>query len=141
MLQSRFLAKNEPGQHDAGSCHAQNFAGLLPSLMILWLTLPLMCLPSTLEKSVPPRYGEHQDPRCEAYTTSILFQLRVIETLPLGQGLCPAIALLGLVLFVLVRRFLFKVVTIDLFQETHSSADNRQRALAVNGAWILSLAV
>src|SRR5438034_2135711 len=90
---------------------------------------------STLEKAAPRRGMEgHHDPRCEAYTTSILFQLRVIETLPLGQGLRPAIALLGLVLCVLVRLFLFNVVTVNLFQETHSSAGNRQRALAVNGA-------
>src|SRR5215471_11157993 len=105
--------------------------------MILWLALPLMCLRTPLEKVLPrgPKKGRtvlHL--RREANTTRIFFQLRVIETLPLGQGPCPAIPLLRLVLSVLVRLFLFNVLTIDLLQETHSSAGNRQRMLAMD--WI-----
>lgn len=54
-----------------------------PSLIILWLALPFMWL-----EEVSVWSGSHhqdrqykQDSRCEAYTTSILLQLRVIEGL------------------------------------------------------------
>lgn len=67
--------------------------------------------------------------RSKAYTTSILFIFGIVKTLPCGQGLSPAIAVLGIVLGVLVGDLVFNYrLAIDFLQvQTHTSAGDRQK--------------
>lgn len=67
--------------------------------------------------------------RSKAYTTSILFIFGIVKTLPCGQGVGPAIAVLGIVLGVLVGDLVFNYrLAIDFLQvQTHTSAGDRQK--------------
>lgn len=73
--------------------------------------------------------AEQMNLRCKAYTTSIFLIFGIIETLPLGQSLSPAIAFLWLELGVFLSVLLFDYIcAIDFLQvKTHSSAGNRQK--------------
>lgn len=67
--------------------------------------------------------------RGKSYTAGILLIFGVIETLPLGQSVSPAIAMLWLVLRIFIRFLLFNyILAIEFLQiKTHSSAGDRQR--------------
>lgn len=79
------------------------FHGDLPSLTILWLALPLIWLAVHVSGGVNGILeGSHS--RGESYTARVFLIFGVIQTLPLGQSIGPAIALLGLILRILMRR-------------------------------------
>lgn len=101
-----------------------------PSLTILWLALPLIWLVKTVSIYSPAHIlGKESDLlRGEAYTTGILLEFGVVETLPRGEGVRPAISLFRLILGILLGRLLFNYfISIDFLQETHSSVGARQR--------------